>query len=87
MAVCVDEVLSTDLELWGVKLFTFSLSPSLPAPLPPFLQPFTVSHLGLCAGIMVTASHNPKQDNGYKVTTTSLSHLYTFLGETKLHNC
>ncbi|XP_060939848.1 phosphoglucomutase-2 [Limanda limanda] len=32
----------------------------------PFV-PFTVSHLGLCAGIMVTASHNPKQDNGYKV--------------------
>uniref|UniRef100_H3CJC9 Phosphoglucomutase 2 n=1 Tax=Tetraodon nigroviridis TaxID=99883 RepID=H3CJC9_TETNG len=32
----------------------------------PFV-PFAVSHLGLCAGIMVTASHNPKQDNGYKV--------------------
>lgn len=32
----------------------------------PFV-PFTVSHLGLCAGIMVTASHNPKEDNGYKV--------------------
>ncbi|KAK9540157.1 hypothetical protein VZT92_002626 [Zoarces viviparus] len=32
----------------------------------PFV-PFTVSQLGLCAGIMVTASHNPKQDNGYKV--------------------
>uniref|UniRef100_A0A3P8UZN2 Phosphoglucomutase 2 n=1 Tax=Cynoglossus semilaevis TaxID=244447 RepID=A0A3P8UZN2_CYNSE len=36
-------------------------------PLAVSLQPFTVSHLGLCAGIMVTASHNPKQDNGYKV--------------------
>ncbi|XP_023685305.2 phosphopentomutase isoform X1 [Paramormyrops kingsleyae] len=29
--------------------------------------PFTVSNRSLCAGIMVTASHNPKEDNGYKV--------------------
>ncbi|KAJ3069633.1 Phosphoglucomutase-3 [Podochytrium sp. JEL0797] len=31
------------------------------------MVPFAITHLNLSGGVMVTASHNPKQDNGYKV--------------------
>jgi phosphomannomutase len=46
---------------FGFKVYYFDSLVHTP------LVPFGVGYFGCCAGVMITASHNPKDDNGYKL--------------------
>lgn len=47
----------------------------MPLPLPTPLVPYVLKTLGLAAGIMITASHNPPRDNGFKLYDQSGSQI------------
>ncbi len=49
--------------LAGAGLLPLLCSRALPTP----VVAFAIQHFGCVAGVVVTASHNPPQDNGYKV--------------------
>lgn len=61
------EITATAFLLRGFKVYYLSSSMNGGDLVPTPLVPFAVDYFGAAGGVMITASHNPAQDNGYKV--------------------
>ena len=64
----------------GIKVWWYEIPSHTP------LVPFGVRELNAVAGIMITASHNPAKDNGYKVFHPS-SWCYGMTTEPRISRC
>lgn len=61
------ELTATAFILAGYHVYYLSSSMNGGDLVPTPLVPFAVDYFGAACGVMITASHNPAQDNGYKV--------------------
>ena len=62
-------------EVVGVLLGAGARVLEMPGPLPTPFVPYVLKALDLAAGIMITASHNPPRDNGFKLYDQSGSQI------------
>ncbi|KAL0238851.1 hypothetical protein PCE1_004542 [Barthelona sp. PCE] len=69
----LDFALTTASVFIGLGAKVYMYGDFVPTP----LVPFAIKHTGAACGVMVTASHNPKDDNGYKLYWENAAQIIT----------